>query len=137
MNRAVSAFMQLVAWLVLINFVAVQLYDPLAEGIGHTIWRILTVGMVIGMAVAVYVSYRNWRRLQKAATDTPEKIKDQVIAGLLFYLSLPLFALLLFNWIGFEEWNASALQFKWIWILLDVSVPMIMLSVARRLYNEG
>ena len=137
MKRAVSAFMQLVACLVLINFVAVQLYDPLAEGIGHTIWRILTVGMVIGMAVAVHVSYRSWRRLQRDATDTPAKIKDQVIAGILFYLSVPLFALLLFNWIGFEEWNTGALQFKWIWILLDVAVPMVMISAAKHLYNEG
>ena len=114
-----------------------QLYDPLAEGIGHPIWRILTVGMVIGMAVAVYVSYRSWRRLQRDATDTPAAIRDQVIVGLLFYLSVPLFALLLFNWIGFEGWNTSALQFKWIWILLDVAVPMVMISAARRLYNEA
>ena len=68
MKRALGIALQNLALVVLIQFVATQLYDSTLEGTGMAIWRVLDPIMVLGALVAVMVAFNRKRPHDSSAS---------------------------------------------------------------------
>lgn len=132
-NRALGAALQVLAVVVWIQFVANQLYDPMSKGLSGTVWDILNPILVLGLLVVMWVG---WQR--KRAYDSGEEgglSTEYFEANLTLYVGIALFHLYLWNWSG-KDFSAAAVSFHWVWILIDIAVPLILLSAGRFLVKR-
>ena len=76
MKRALGIALQNLALVVLIQFVATQLYDSTLEGTGMAVWRVLDPIMVLGALVAVMVAFNRKRPPRQLCQHRPDNNLD-------------------------------------------------------------
>ena len=127
-----AVYVLLVAVAVAVHFLGTQFYAPTPGGTAVTVWRVLDPLMVLGVVIVLVYAFDRKRRLAPGQPVDREYLE----ANFTFYFSAMLLLLLLWNWFGVEfvePSNAEGL----VWILIDVTFPLLMASTGIRLLREA
>ncbi len=128
--RIVGIAMQVFAVVFWIQFVAIQLYDPMSEGIGSLVWQIFDPFVAAGALISIYVGFRRKQDVDNAGEQG--LTKEYFEAHVTFYGGIMLFHALLWNWIG-SRLTEQEMSLHWLWIFIDISVPLLLFPVGRHL----
>jgi hypothetical protein len=126
--------MFLVAGAVALQFIVAQLYDPAGDGAATTVWRVLDPLMLAAMVMVLIAAFSRKRRLDAGTTDQPV-YREYLEANVTFYYSAALFLVLLWNWLGFE-WVSPPNDIFLVWLLIDVTLPLLLASTGLWLLRE-
>lgn len=130
MNRILGTFLKVLAVVVWVQFLAILFYDPAQEGLGFQIWSVLDPLMVIAILIAIWVAFG--MKTEIDSTEDNSLSKDYFEANIALYGGIALLAALLWNWIG-SRWAYPLVSFQWLWILIDLTLPLLLFSTGRRL----
>ncbi len=130
MKKIVGVFMQVFAVVFWIQFVAIQLYDPASEGIGSLIWTIFDPFVAAGALIAIYIGFRRKQDVDNA--NEQGLTKEYFEANVTLYGGIILVHALLWNWIG-SRLIEPEMSLHWLWIFIDISVPLLLFPVGRHL----
>ena len=129
--RATAFYLVLVGAVVAVHFVVNQLYDPLIEGDSLTVWRVLNVLMLIGLAAVIACAWVRKRRV-----DSDKGVDRAYLeANFVFYFSAALTLVFLYNWFGFQ-WSEPPNDDALAWIFIDSTVPVLFVSTGLRMLRE-
>ncbi len=129
-NKILGNFLKVLAVVVWVQFLAILFYDPAQEGVGFQIWSVLDPLMVIAILVTIWVAFR--RKTEIDSSEENSLSKDYFEANIALYGGIALLAALLWNWIG-SRWSYPLVSFQWLWILIDLTLPLLLFSTGRRL----
>ncbi len=119
--------------MVWVQFLAILFYDPTQEGAGFQIWSVLDPLMVIAILVTIWVAFRRKTEIDSSAENSLSK--DYFEANIALYGGIALLAALLWNWIG-SRWSYPLVSFQWLWILIDLTLPLLLFSTGRHLIRS-
>ena len=122
--------MQVFAVVFWLQFVAIQLYDPTSEGLGSLIWTIFDPFVAAGTLIAIYIGFRRKQDLDNA--NDQGLTREYIEANVTLYGGIILFHALLWNWFG-SRLVEPPMSLRWLWIFIDISVPLLLFPVGRRL----
>jgi len=129
-KRLLGIAMQVFAVVFWIQFVAIQLYDPMSEGFGALVWTIFDPFVAAGTLITIYVGFR--RKLEVDKADERGLTREYFEANLTLYGGIILIHALLWNWIG-SRLIEPEMSLQWLWIFVDISVPLVLFPVGRYL----
>ncbi len=130
--RLAAVYMILLGAAVAVHFLANQIYDPHLEGASMTVWRILDPMMVVGLAMVILVAFARKRNL-----DSNDQITREYLgANVTFYYSSALMLMLLWNWFG-VEWSEPINSESLVWVLIDSTLPLLLITTAIRLLKKA
>lgn len=130
MKKIVGIAMQVFAVVFWVQFVAIQLYDPISEGFGALVWKIFDPIVAAGALITIFVGFR-----RKQYVDSLQEgglSKEYFEANVTLYGGIILVHALLWNWIGSRLLEPET-SLHWLWIFIDISVPLILFPVGRYL----
>ena len=130
MNKIMGNYLKVLAVVVWVQFLAILFYDPAQEGVGFQIWSVLDPLMVLAILITIWFAFR-----PKVEVDSlSESIlsREYIEINIALYGGIALLAALLWNWIG-SRWSYPLVSFQWLWILIDLTLPLLLFSVGRRL----
>ncbi len=130
MNKILGTFLKVLAVVVWVQFLAILIYDPAQEGVGFQIWSVLDPLMVIAILVTIWFAFRRKTEIDSLAENSLSK--EYFESNIALYGGVALLAALLWNWIG-SRWSYPLVSFQWLWILIDLTLPLLLFSVGRRL----
>ena len=130
MKKISGTFLKVLAVVVWVQFLAILFYDPAQEGVGFQIWSVLDPLMVIAILITIWVAFR--RKTEIDRTEDNSLSKNYFEANISLYGGVALLAALLWNWIG-SRWAYPLVSFQWLWILIDLTLPLLLFSTGRRL----
>lgn len=130
MNKIMGNFLKVLAVVVWVQFLAILFYDPAQEGVGFQIWSVLDPLMVIAMLITIWFAFR--RKVEIDSLSESSLSRDYIETNIALYGGIALLAALLWNWIG-SRWSYPLVSFQWLWILIDLTLPLLLFSVGRRL----
>ncbi|MCY3899430.1 MAG: hypothetical protein OXF86_12700 [Caldilineaceae bacterium] len=134
MKKIVGIAMQVFAVVFWVQFVAIQLYDPASEGFGGLVWTIFDPFVAAGALITIYVGFR-----RKQDVDNAQEgglTKEYFEANVTLYGGIILIHALLWNWIG-SRLLEPEMSLHWLWIFIDISVPLLLFPVGRHLAKSG
>lgn len=126
-----ALYLILIAAAVAVQFIAGLFYDPATEGAADTVWTILNPLMVAGVVIVVLMAL-NAKRHRDADSDNRSIDRDYLEANVVFYFSIVLLLVLLWNWIS-TEWVDPPGAISLLWIFVDTTFPVLLGSVGVRL----
>ena len=129
--RVTAIYLVLVGAAVAVHFLVNQFYDPLIEGDSLTVWRVLDVLMVIGLAAVVACAWTRKRRADSAGGVDRACLEANVV----FYFSAALMLALVWNWFG-VEWSEPRNDNGLVWIFIDSTLPVLFVSTGLRMLRE-
>lgn len=129
-NRILGTVLQVVAVVVWIQFVANQFYDPSQTGLSFQVWSVLNPINVLCLLGTIYVGLLRKRSLADA--EEGALTKEYFEANVTLYGGIILLHAILWNWFG-SRFSDPAISFRWIWILVDVTLPLLLFSTGRHL----
>ena len=132
-NKILGNFLKVLAVVVWVQFLAILFYDPAQEGVGFQIWSVLDPLMVIAILVTIRVAFRRKTEIDSSAENSLSK--DYFEANIALYGGIALLTALLWNWIG-SRWSYPLVSFQWLWILIDLTLPLLLFSTGRRLIRS-
>ena len=105
-----------------------------------TVWHVLDVLMVIGLALALIFNYA--RKREECGRDPEGPVNRRYLeANAAFYLSLGVTILFLHNWfslLALGEQNLNETDTAWvIWAVVDVMLPITLGVTGIRLWQAG
>ena len=130
MNKILGTSLKVLAVVVWVQFLAILFYDPAQEGVGFEIWSVLDPLMVIAILVTIWFAFR--RKKEIDSLEESGLTKDYFEVNIALYGGVALLAALLWNWIG-SRWSYPLVSFQWLWILIDLTLPLLLFSAGRRL----
>ncbi|MYC23296.1 MAG: hypothetical protein F4X62_17655 [Caldilineaceae bacterium SB0662_bin_25] len=130
MNKIMGNFLKVLAVVVWVQFLAILFYDPAQEGVGFQIWSVLDPLMVLAILITIWVAFRRKTEIDSLAGEGLSR--EYIEANIALYGSVALLAALLWNWIG-SRWAYPLVSFQWLWILIDLTLPLLLFSAGRRL----
>ena len=86
MKPILGLLLKVLAAAIYLQFIGTQIYDPLAAGVGGVIWQILNPLMVLGLVVAIVLSYNRKRNVDSVGED--RVTREYLEANCVFYLVL-------------------------------------------------
>lgn len=120
--------------IVAVQFIAYPAYADRFDTLAWEIWGYINFGTAAGAIIAVVVSFMRWRDYDRTS------LRDSIGTGSMFMLS-GAFALLFF-----EQWPAGRLLVapddavpafrSFMWVMVDVSFPVLMAWVASYLLSS-
>jgi len=123
-------FLKVLAVVVWVQFLAILFYDPAQEGVGFQIWSVLDPLMVLAMLITLWFAFR-WK-VEIDSLSESSLTREYIETNVALYGGVALLAALLWNWIG-SRWSYPLVSFQWLWILIDLTLPLLLFSVGRRL----
>ena len=130
----VAVYVILLGLAVATHFLANQFYDPMVEGTALNVWRILDPMMVSGAIIALIVAFS--RKLGHSGDPYGEGItRDYLEANFTFYFSAAVLLALIWNWFG-TEWVEPSNSAGLVWIFIDSTLPLLLISTGIRLLRE-
>jgi uncharacterized membrane protein YidH (DUF202 family) len=126
-----ALYLILIAAAVAVQFIAGLFYDPATEGAADTVWTILNPLMVAGVVIVVLMAL-NAKRRRDADSDNRSIDRDYLEANVVFYFSIVLLLVLLWNWIS-TQWVDPPGAISLLWIFVDTTFPILLGSVGVRL----
>ncbi len=130
MNKIMGNYLKVLAVVVWVQFLAILFYDPAQEGVGFQIWSVLDPLMVLAILITIWSAFR--RKVVIDSLSESSLSKEYIETNLALYGGIALLAALLWNWIG-SRWSYPLVSFQWLWILIDLTLPLLLFSVGRRL----
>ncbi|MDE0076253.1 MAG: hypothetical protein OXO50_01975 [Caldilineaceae bacterium] len=130
MNKMLGNFLKGVAVVVWVQFLAILFYDPAQEGVGFQIWSVLDPLMVLAILVTIWSAFR--RKVEIDSLSESSLSREYIETNIALYGGIALLAALLWNWIG-SRWSYPLVSFQWLWILIDLTLPLLLFSAGRRL----
>ncbi len=130
MNKTLGNFLKGVAVVVWVQFLAILFYDPAQEGVGFQIWSVLDPLMVLAILVTIWSAFR--RKVEIDSLSESSLSREYIETNIALYGGIALLAALLWNWIG-SRWSYPLVSFQWLWILIDLTLPLLLFSAGRRL----
>ena len=130
MNKIMGNFLKVLAVVVWVQFLAILFYDPAQEGVGFQIWSVLDPLMVLAMLITIWFAFR-WK-VEIDSLSESSLTREYIETNVALYGGVALLAALLWNWIG-SRWSYPLVSFQWLWILIDLTLPLLLFSVGRRL----
>lgn len=133
MKSLFSIYLKVLAVVLVVQYIASQLYDPTAEGMASTVYRILDPLLVLGMIIVVYYAYQR----KRAVDGSPDEgvTREYLEANVVLYLGIALALGLLWNYIGFQFSN-PANSYGWLWAVLDLSLPLLFYASSVQLLKS-
>ena len=132
--RLLAVYLFVVGVAVPVQFLLTQFYDPTLAGAGATVWMILDPLMVVAMVVVLLVAIARKRQLGSGSGDQTIT-RDYLETNVSLYYSVALLIALLSNWFGFQFVD-PANDNPLVWILIDVTVPLLTVSTAIRMWRR-
>ncbi len=129
-----AVYLILIAAAVAVHFIVNLFYDAALEGTAATVWRILDPMMVAGVFIVLLLALGAKRR-RDADSENRSIDRDYLKANVVFYFSVVLLLVLLWNWIS-SEWVEPAGDMPLLWIFIDTTVPPLLGSVGIRLLRQ-
>ena len=130
MNKTMGNYLKVLAVVVWVQFLAILFYDPAQEGVGFQIWSVLDPLMVLAILITIWSAFR--RKAEVDSLSERSLSRNYIEANIALYGGIALLAALLWNWIG-SRWSYPLVSFQWLWILIDLTLPLLLFSVGRRL----
>ncbi len=130
MNKIMGSFLKVLAVVVWVQFLAILFYDPAQEGVGFQIWSVLDPLMVLAILITIWSAFR--RKVEVDRLSVSSLSREYIETNIALYGGVALLAALLWNWIG-SRWSYPLVSFQWLWILIDLTLPLLLFSVGRRL----
>ena len=130
MNKIMGNYLKVLAVVVWVQFLAILFYDPAQEGVGFQIWSVLDPLMVLAILITIWSAFR--RKVEVDSLSESSLSRNYIEANIALYGGIALLAALLWNWIG-SRWSYPLVSFQWLWILIDLTLPLLLFSVGRRL----
>ncbi|MCY4079858.1 MAG: hypothetical protein OXF54_06425 [Caldilineaceae bacterium] len=130
MNKIMGNYLKVLAVVVWVQFLAILFYDPAQEGVGFQIWSVLDPLMVLAILITIWSAFR--RKVVIDSLSESSLSREYIETNLALYGGIALLAALLWNWIG-SRWSYPLVSFQWLWILIDLTLPLLLFSVGRRL----
>ena len=130
MNKIMGNYLKVLAVVVWVQFLAILFYDPVQEGVGFQIWSVLDPLMVLAILITIWFAFR--RKVEVDSLSESILSREYIEINIALYGGIALLAALLWNWIG-SRWSYPLVSFQWLWILIDLTLPLLLFSVGRRL----
>lgn len=133
-KKIVGIAMQVFAVVFWVQFVAIQLYDPMSEGFGALVWQIFDPFVAAGALITIYIGFK-----RKQVVDNTEEgglTKEYFEANVTLYGGIILMHALLWNWIG-SRLVEPPMSLGWLWIFIDIAVPLVLFPVGRHLAKSS
>ncbi|MDE0311388.1 MAG: hypothetical protein OXI52_03920 [Caldilineaceae bacterium] len=130
MNKIMGNYLKVLAVVVWVQFLAILFYDPAQEGVGFQIWSVLDPLMVLAILITIWFAFR--RKVEVDSLSESNLSREYIEINIALYGGIALLAALLWNWIG-SRWSYPLVSFQWLWILIDLTLPLLLFSVGRRL----
>ena len=130
MNKIMGNFLKGVAVVVWVQFLAILFYDPAQEGVGFQIWSVLDPLMVLAILITIWSAFR--RKVEIDSLSESSLSREYIETNIALYGGIALLAALLWSWIG-SRWSYPLVSFQWLWILIDLTLPLLLFSAGRRL----
>jgi len=129
-NKIMGNYLKVLAVVVWVQFLAILFYDPVQEGVGFQIWSVLDPLMVLAILITIWFAFR--RKVEVDSLSESILSREYIEINIALYGGIALLAALLWNWIG-SRWSYPLVSFQWLWILIDLTLPLLLFSVGRRL----
>ena len=127
----VALYLILIAAAVAVQFIAGLFYDPETAGTASTVWTILNPMMVAGLFITMLLALAAKRR-RDADSQNRSIGRDYLEANVVYYFSIVLLLVLLWNWIS-TEWVDPPGAISLLWIFVDTTFPPLLGAVGTRL----
>ena len=134
MKPILGLLLKILAAAIYLQFIGTQIYDHLAADVGGVIWQILNPLMVLGLVVAIVLSYNRKRNVDSVGED--RVTREYLEANCVFYLGIALMAGMLWNWIG-SELSVPDNTVAPIWTVIDLIEPLLLFAVGRHLMRSS
>ncbi len=132
-KRLAGLYLAIVGAAVAIHFVLDPLIYEWAEGDSTpVVWIILDWLMALGLAIALWVTFEA-KRAAGAGTD----LREYLIANSGFYLAAALALLLVWNAVQIDWAAGDQTPDGQVWVVIDVMVPLLFVTLGLRLWNES
>lgn len=129
-----ALYLIITAAAVAIHFIVTLLYDPATEGTADTVWTILNPIMVAGVFIVLLLALAAKRR-RDSDSQNRSIDRDYLEANVVFYFSIVLLLVLLWNWIS-SEWVDPPGAMSLLWIFVDTTLPVLLAPVGLRLLRN-
>ncbi len=130
MKPLFSIYLRVLAVVLYVQYIGAQFYDPLAEGMASTVYRILDPLLVLGMIIVLYYAFRRKRAVDTGPDDGVTR--KYLEANGVLYFGTALFIALLWNWIGFQ-FASPANSYAWLWAVIDLTLPLLFFASSVQL----
>lgn len=133
MKSLFSIYLRVLAVVLYVQYIGSQFYDPLAEGMAATVYRVLDPLLVLGMIIVLYYAFQRKRALDSGPDDGVTR--EYLEANGVLYVGIALFVALLWNWIGFQFVDPTNSQ-GWLWAVIDLSLPLLFFASSVQLVKS-
>ena len=134
MNSFLANYLRVLGVVLYVQYLASQFYDPTAEGLSLTVYRILDPLLLLGLIIVVYFGYRRKRAVDSAPEETVSR--EYLEANTVFYLGVALSIGFLWNYIGFQFVNPGN-SYAWLWAVLDIILPLLFFASSMQLLKSN
>ena len=132
-RRLAGLYLAIVGAAVAVHFVLDPLIYEWAEGDGTPVaWIILDWLMALGLAIALVVTFE-----AKRAADAGTDLREYLIANTQLYLAAALALLLVWNAVQIDWAAGDQTPDGQVWVVIDVLVPLLFVTLGLRLWNES
>ena len=133
MNSLLANYLRVLGVVLYIQYLASQFYDPTAEGLSATVYRILDPLLLLGMIIVLYYAFQRKRAVDSGPDDGVTR--EYLEANGVLYFGIALFVALLWNWFGFQFAN-PANSYGWLWALIDLTLPLLFFASSVQLLKS-
>ena len=133
MNSFLANYLRVLGVVLYVQYLASQFYDPTAEGLSLTVYRILDPLLLLGLIIVVYFGYQRKRAVDSAPEETVSR--EYLEANTVFYLGVALSIGFLWNYIGFQFVNPGN-SYAWLWAVIDIALPLLFFASSVQLLKS-
>lgn len=134
MKSLFSTYLRVLAVVLYVQYIGSQFYDPAAEGLAVTVYRVLDPLLVLGLIIVVFYAYQRKRAVDSGPDEGVTREYLEANGG--FYLGIALFVGMLWNYIGFQFSN-PANSYAWLWTIIDITLPLLFFASSVQLLKSN
>ena len=133
MNSLLANYLRVLGVVLYVQYLASQFYDPTAEGLSLTVYRILDPLLLLGLIIVVHFGYQRKRAVDNSPEETVSR--EYLEANTVFYLGVALSIGFLWNYIGFQFVNPGN-SYAWLWAVIDIALPLLFFASSVQLLKS-
>ncbi len=134
MKSLCSSYLRVLAVVLYVQYIGSQFYDPTAEGLAVTVYRVLDPLLVLGLIIVVFYAYQRKRAVDSGPDEGVTREYLEANGG--FYFGIALFVGMLWNYIGFQFSN-PANSYAWLWTIIDITLPLLFFASSVQLLKSN
>ena len=132
LHRVIALYLLLVGLAVGAYFVISPLHAGQAGwDDAHNIWEILNWFMAVTAVLLVLVTYTGTKYLAEDASSW-----DKFVANGRFHIALALLLGFFSNWFADQWGNGELGPVPFLWVVIDIAMPMLAVTMALKLWRE-